>query len=101
MLRCSRVQARLIGIAPEIDLALLAVDVPGLPALPIADSDTLRQGELVFALDSPDGLQNSVTMGMISSVARQTQSDSPVVYIQTDAAMNPGNSGGALVNVDG
>jgi serine protease Do len=95
------VQARLMGIAPEIDLALLAVDVPGLPALAIADSDTLRQGELVFAFGSPDGLQNSVTMGMISAVARQTEPDSPVVYIQTDAAINPGNSGGALVNVDG
>jgi serine protease Do len=94
-------QARLVGVANELDLALLVVDGPGLRALPIADYDTLRQGELVFAFGSPDGLRNSVTMGMVSSVARQVEPNSPLVYIQTDAAINPGNSGGPLVNAKG
>jgi serine protease Do len=56
---------------------------------------------VVFAFGSPEGLQNSVTMGVVSSVARQTDPDSPLVFIQTDAPINPGNSGGPLVNVDG
>jgi serine protease Do len=95
------VEARLIGVAPDLDLALLKVDVGDLPALPLGDYESVRQGELVFAFGSPDGLRNSVTMGMVSAVSRQTEPDSPLVYIQTDAAINPGNSGGPLVNVDG
>jgi serine protease Do len=97
------VRARVIGVAREIDLALLAIDAPGLvlPAVPLADYDAVRQGELVFAFGSPDGLRDSVTMGMVSSVARQADPGSPLVYIQTDAAINPGNSGGPLVNIDG
>jgi serine protease Do len=95
------VEARLVGVAADLDLALLSIGVTGLPALPLADYDTVRQGELVFAFGSPDGLRNSVTMGMVSAVARQTEPESPIVYIQTDAAINPGNSGGPLVNVDG
>ena len=95
------VDARVIGAARDIDLALLKVDVAGLPALRLANYDALRQGEVVFAFGSPEGLRNSVTMGVISSVARQPSPDSPVVYIQTDAPINPGNSGGPLVNVDG
>ena len=87
----------MIGVAPEFDLALVAVDDP-LPALPLADYDSVRQGELVFALGSPTRLRNSVSMGMVSAVARQADPDSPLVYIQTDAAINPGNSGGPLVN---
>jgi serine protease Do len=55
----------------------------------------------VFAFGSPEGLQNSVTMGVVSSIARQPDPDSPRIYIQTDAPINPGNSGGPLVNVDG
>jgi serine protease Do len=94
-------KARLVGVANELDLALLVVDGPGLRPLPIADYDTLRQGELVFAFGSPDGLRNSVTMGMVSSVTRQVEPNSPLVYIQTDAAINPGNSGGPLVNAKG
>jgi serine protease Do len=94
-------KARLVGVAVELDLALLSVDATGLPALPWADYDSLRQGELVFAFGSPDGLRDSVTMGIVSAVARQADPDSPLVYIQTDAAINPGNSGGPLVNVDG
>ena len=95
------VPARIIGVTREIDLALLKVDVPKLPALRIAPYRNVRQGEVVLAFGSPEGLRNSVTLGVVSSVARQTDPDSPMVYIQTDAPINPGNSGGPLVNVDG
>jgi serine protease Do len=95
------VDARIVGTASDIDLALLKVDAAGLRALPFADYDAIRQGELVFAFGSPEGLRNSVTMGVVSSVARQPDPDSATIYIQTDAPINPGNSGGPLVNVDG
>lgn len=95
------VDARVVGTARDIDLALLKIEVAGLRALPLANYDAIRQGEIVFAFGSPEGLRNSVTMGVVSSVARQPDPDSPTVYIQTDAPINPGNSGGPLVNVDG
>lgn len=95
------VEARVIGVSPELDLALLKAEVTGLAALPISKYSNLRQGELVFAFGSPEGLRNSVTMGVVSSIARQPDPDSPQIYIQTDAPINPGNSGGPLVNADG
>jgi serine protease Do len=95
------VEAKIVGVAKEIDLALLKVDEAALPALPIAEYDALRQGELVFAFGSPEGLRNSVTMGIVSAVARQPDPDNPLVYVQTDASINHGNSGGPLVNVKG
>ena len=95
------VDATIVGVAREIDLALLKVDDSTLPFLPIADYDAVRQGELVFAFGSPEGLKNSVTMGIVSAVARQADPDSPLVYVQTDAPINHGNSGGPLVNVNG
>ena len=95
------VDARVVGTATDIDLALLKIDLTGLPALPLANYDAIRQGELVFAFGSPQGLRNSVSMGVVSSVARQVEPDSPTIYIQTDAPINPGNSGGPLVNIDG
>jgi len=95
------VDARIVGTATDIDLALLKVEVTGLRALPLADYDAIRQGELVFAFGSPEGLRNSVTMGVVSAVARQPDPDQPTIFIQTDAPINPGNSGGPLVNVDG
>jgi serine protease Do len=95
--------ARVVGVSRQIDLALLKIDnLPvKLPALPVASYRNLRQGEVVLAFGSPEGLRNTVTLGVVSSVARQTDPDSPMVYIQTDAPINPGNSGGPLVNVDG
>jgi len=99
--RTKVVPARIIGVAREIDLALLKVEEKNLPTLPLANYRSLRQGETVFAFGSPEGLQNTVTHGMISAVARQTDPDSPKVYVQTDAPINPGNSGGPLVNVSG
>jgi serine protease Do len=95
------VDATIVGIAREIDLALLKVDDAGLPAIPVADYDALRQGALVFAFGSPEGLRNSVSMGIVSAVARQPDPDNPLVYVQTDAPINHGNSGGPLVNVKG
>ena len=99
--RTRLVPARIIGVTQDIDLAVLKVDVANLPALKLANYRDLRQGESVFAFGSPEGLRNTVTQGIISSVARQTDPDSTMVYIQTDAPINPGNSGGPLVDVDG
>ncbi|HEY2153447.1 MAG TPA: trypsin-like peptidase domain-containing protein [Vicinamibacterales bacterium] len=95
------VDAKVIGVAREIDLALLKVAETDLPALPFADYDEVRQGEMVFAFGSPEGLRGSVTMGIVSAVARQPNPDNPLVYVQTDAPINHGNSGGPLVNVKG
>jgi serine protease Do len=99
--RTTIVPARIVGVARDIDLALIKVDTEKMPALALADYRKLGQGELVFAFGSPEGLRNSVTMGVVSAVARQIEADSPLVYIQTDTAINPGNSGGPLVNVNG
>jgi len=99
--RTNIVPARVVGVAREIDLALLKVDNLKLPALSLAAYRNIRQGEVVLAFGSPEGLRNTVTLGVVSSVARQIDPDSPMVYIQTDAPINPGNSGGPLVNVDG
>ncbi len=95
------VDAKLVGVDRETDLAVLKIDMTGLPALQFANSNELRQGQVVFAFGSPLGLENSVTMGVVSSTARQIDPDNPSIYIQTDAPINPGNSGGPLVDVDG
>lgn len=93
--------ATVVGKHKGSDLALLKIQAGHLPALALSDKAQVRQGELVFAVGSPEGLQDSVTMGVVSSVSRQPDPDDPMVYIQTDAAMNPGNSGGPLVDIDG
>jgi serine protease Do len=93
--------AEVIGSDKETDIAVLKVNLAGGPYLRFADSDALRQGELVLALGSPFGLTNSVSMGVVSSVARELRAEEPTVYIQTDAAIHPGNSGGPLVNAEG
>jgi serine protease Do len=99
--RGQTVEATIVGIAREIDLALLKIDNADLPALQVADYDAVRQGALVFAFGSPEGMRNSVSMGIVSAVARQPDPDNPLVYVQTDAPINHGNSGGPLVNVKG
>jgi Trypsin-like serine proteases, typically periplasmic, contain C-terminal PDZ domain len=99
--RVRTMEARIVGSDSTIDLALLKVEATGLPALQLSDYNKLRQGEVVFAFGSPDGLPNSVTMGVVSAAARQPDADSPKVFVQTDAPVNPGNSGGPLINVDG
>jgi serine protease Do len=95
------VEAKLIGVHQESDLALLKIDKNSLPTLVLGATRPVHQGELVFALGSPEGLQNSVTMGVVSSVARQADPTRPLLYIQTDAPINPGNSGGPLVDAEG
>lgn len=95
------VEAKLIGIHEESDLALLKIDETGLPTLSLRTAGRARQGQLVLAIGSPQGLENTVTMGVVSSVARQPDPDKPMVYIQTDAPINPGNSGGPLIDMDG
>jgi serine protease Do len=95
------VEARLIGVHKDTDLALIKIDQTALPTLSLGSRRPVHQGELVFAMGSPEGLENSVTMGVVSSVARQADPNRPLVYIQTDAPINPGNSGGPLVDTDG
>lgn len=95
------VPARIIGMDALSDLAVIKVDRSGLKALKFGDSDRTHPGELVLAFGSPLGLQDSVSLGVISAVNRQLDSESPMVYIQTDAAINPGNSGGPLVDMQG
>jgi serine protease Do len=94
-------EARLIGVHKETDLALLKIDEKDLPTLPLLVQPRPRVGQLVFAIGSPEGLQNSVTMGVVSAVARQPDPDKALTYIQTDAPINPGNSGGPLVDMNG
>ncbi len=96
-----KVDARLVGIDWETDLAVLKVEETDLPHLAFGDSDELKPGQLVLAFGSPLGLENSVTMGVVSAVARQLRAEDRMVYVQTDAPTNPGNSGGPLVNARG
>jgi len=93
--------AKVVGVHKDSDLALLKVEGHNLPTLALGAKLPVQPGELVFAIGSPEGLQNSVTMGVVSSVWRQPDPDKPMVYIQTDAPINPGNSGGPLVDLDG
>lgn len=95
------VEAKVIGVDRESDLALLKVDLKNAPTLRFAPPRSLRQGDLVLAVGSPLGLRNSVSMGVVSATARSVSESNPLVYIQTDASINPGNSGGALVDMEG
>jgi serine protease Do len=99
--RTATLDANLIGLDRTLDLALIKVDGSGLSPLEFADSDALKQGQLVFAFGAPLGLDNSMSMGVISSAARQIGPDDPRIYLQTDAPINPGNSGGPLVDAEG
>ncbi len=93
--------ARVVGKCEQADLALLKIDAEGLPTVSVVDSNTVRPGTLVVAVGNPEGLKNSVSMGIVSAVARSDNADRPVPYIQTDAPINPGSSGGALVDMNG
>ena len=95
------VEARLLGLHKETDLALLKIDETDLPTLPLVSQQRPHVGQLVFAIGSPEGLQNSVTMGVVSALARQADPTKAMTYIQTDAPINPGNSGGPLVDMNG
>jgi serine protease Do len=94
-------EAKLLGVHKESDLALLKIEGTDLPTLPLLSQQRPKVGQLVFAIGSPEGLENSVTMGVVSAVARQADPDKPLTYVQTDAPINPGNSGGPLVDMNG
>ncbi len=99
--RSRMVEARIVGVDKATDLAVLKIEETNLPVLKLANYADLRQGQMVLAFGTPEGLENTVTMGVVSSVLRQLNPDAATVYIQTDAAINPGNSGGPLVDIDG
>ena len=100
-------EAEVIGRDPMTDLALLKIDAHDLPVIPIGNSDELKVGEWVLAVGNPFGFTSTVTAGIVSAKARSISSATGVrtmtldSFIQTDAAVNPGNSGGALVNTRG
>ncbi|HVN76013.1 MAG TPA: trypsin-like peptidase domain-containing protein [Thermoanaerobaculaceae bacterium] len=96
-----KLDAELIGIDTATDLAVVKVEPHGLKALELGDSDRIRQGQIVLAFGSPLGLGNTVTMGVVSAVARQLRPDDIPAFVQTDAPINPGNSGGPLVDSSG
>ena len=96
------IKGRIIGTDPATDIALLKVDVSGLPFVPWGDSDGLKVGEWVLAIGSPFQLSQTVTAGIVSATGRANVGFADYEdFIQTDAAINPGNSGGALINSRG
>jgi serine protease Do len=95
-------KAKLIGTDPKTDVAVIKIEASNLPTLPWGDSSTLQVGEMILAVGNPFGLNQTVTMGIISAVGRANMGIVDYEdFIQTDAAINPGNSGGALVNLKG
>jgi serine protease Do len=93
--------ARVVGVFEEADLALVKIDEGGLPTIAFANSDAVRAGQLVFAVGSPEGFKNSVSMGVVSAVGRYSESNDGSSFIQTDVAISHGSSGGALVDANG
>ena len=95
-------KGKLIGTDAKTDIAIVKIEATGLPTIPWADSDQLEVGEYVLAVGSPFGLTQTVTMGIVSAVGRASMGIAEYEdFIQTDAAINPCNPGGALVNVRG
>ncbi|NDC09849.1 MAG: Do family serine endopeptidase [Oxalobacteraceae bacterium] len=93
--------AKVIGTDPKTDLAVIKIDVTGLPAVSMADSDQAEVGDAVLAIGNPFGIGQTVTTGIVSATGRSALGLDYEDFIQTDAAINPGNSGGALVDVQG
>lgn len=94
--------AQVIGSDPESDLAVIRVTLPKLPVAVLGNSESLQVGDVVLAIGNPFGVGQTVTMGIISALARaQTEVNPFESFIQTDAAINPGNSGGALIDAGG
>src|ERR1700678_468069 len=97
-------RAKVIGADKRSDVALIKIPATGLPTVRFGDPDKIRPGQWAIAIGSPFGFENSVTAGVVSAVGRPLPDDSGtsfVTFIQTDAAVNPGNSGGPLFNIDG
>ena len=94
-------EAELVGSDPTTDVALLKIDATDLQTVRIGDSDDLAVGQWVLAIGSPFGLEHTATQGIVSALSRSLPNDNYVPFIQTDVAVNPGNSGGPLFNTDG
>ena len=94
-------RAKVLGTDKATDVAVLKIDAKNLPTVRLGDASKLRVGEWVVAIGAPYGLEHSVTSGIVSAKSRSLPGDSVVGFIQTDAAVNPGNSGGPLFNLDG
>nr|WP_315402151.1 DegQ family serine endoprotease [uncultured Duganella sp.] len=94
-------RAKVLGSDPKTDVAVLKIDAKNLPVVPLAKTDNLKVGEWVLAIGSPYGLANTVTAGVVSAKGRTLPDDNYVPFIQTDVAVNPGNSGGPLFNTRG
>jgi serine protease Do len=95
-------KGKIIGTDPRTDLAVIKIDASDLPAATIGESGKLKAGDVVLAIGAPFGLNESITMGIVSAVGRSNVGIADLEdFIQTDAAINPGNSGGALVNTNG
>ncbi|HTH78441.1 MAG TPA: DegQ family serine endoprotease [Ramlibacter sp.] len=94
-------RAKVLGADPKTDIAVIKIDAHNLPAVTLGDSKQLKVGEWVLAIGSPFGFDNSVTAGVVSATGRSLPTDAAVPFIQTDVAVNPGNSGGPLFNTKG
>jgi len=94
-------RAKVLGSDPKTDVAVLKIDAKNLPVVPLAKNNDLKVGEWVLAIGSPYGLESTVTAGVVSAKGRSLPDDSNVPFIQTDVAVNPGNSGGPLFNTRG
>jgi serine protease Do len=93
--------AQVVGLDKRTDVAVLKIEADHLPAVQVGDSDAVKVGQWVLAIGSPFGFENSVTSGIVSAKSRALPSDAAVPFIQTDVAVNPGNSGGPLFDLDG
>ncbi|TFI58544.1 trypsin-like serine protease [Sphingomonas parva] len=96
-----QLRARVLGVAPELDLAILTISGRNLPALPLGNSSRLHVGDYVVAIGNPFGLGQTVTAGIVSATERGLGEDDQRRFVQTDAPINPGNSGGPLINMRG
>jgi serine protease Do len=94
-------RAKVLGSDPKTDVAVLKINASSLPVVSLGSAEALRVGEWVLAIGSPFGFENTVTAGVVSAKGRSLPDDSAVPFIQTDVAVNPGNSGGPLFNARG
>jgi serine protease Do len=94
-------KAKVLGSDPKTDIAVLKINASNLPVVTLGTSESLRVGEWVLAIGAPFGFENTVTAGVVSAKGRSLPDDSAVPFIQTDVAVNPGNSGGPLFNARG
>ena len=94
-------KAKVLGTDPKTDVAVLKINASNLPVVTLGSTESLRVGEWVLAIGAPFGFENTVTAGVVSAKGRSLPDDSAVPFIQTDVAVNPGNSGGPLFNLNG